>query len=95
MVIATRDRGLPSDEHPNFYDYNYLVVRLEIDNKVYLLDATDKFTSFGLLPFRALNHHGRVFNYNGVSFWQDTRVHQPSTHQINVIAKLDSFGTLQ
>jgi len=95
MLIATRDKGLPSDLHPNFYDYNYLVVRLEIDNKVYLLDATDKFMPFGFLPFRALNYHGRVFNYNGVSFWQDTRVYQPSVHQINVIAKLESDGTLQ
>lgn len=94
MLIATRNKGLPNDIHPNFYDYNFLVVRLEIDNTVYLLDASDKYTSFGLLPFRALNHHGRVFNYNGVSFWQDTRVFQPSAHQINVIAKLESNGTL-
>jgi len=94
MLIATRDKGLPSDLHPNFYDYNYLVVRLEIDNIVYLLDASDKYVSFGMLPFRALNHHGRVFNYNGVSFWQDTRVFQTSAHQISVIAKLDSDGTL-
>jgi len=94
MLIATRDKGLPNDLHPNFYDYNYLVVRLEIDNKVYLLDASDKYASFGLLPFRALNHRGRVFNYNGVSFWQDTRVFETSAHQISVIAKLDSDGTL-
>lgn len=95
MLIATRNKGLPNDIHPNFYDYNFLVIRLEIDNKVYLLDASDKYASFGLLPFRALNHHGRVFNYNGVSFWQDTRVFQPSAHQINVIAKFGPNGTLE
>jgi hypothetical protein len=94
MLAATRDKGLPSDIHPTFYDYDYILVRLEIDNKIYLLDATDKFTSFGLLPFRVLNHHGRVFNYNGVSFWQDTRVFQTSNHQITVLAKLNPNGTL-
>lgn len=94
MLIATRNRGFPNDTHTSFHDYNYLVVRLEIDNKVYLLDASDKFIPFGFLPYRALNHFGRVLNYNGVSFWQDTKVLELSHYQINIFAKLDSNNTL-
>lgn len=94
LLAATRDKGFPSDIHPSFYDYDYVLVRLEIDNKIYSPDATDKYTPFGLLPYRVLNHHGRVFNYNGGSFWQDTRVFQTSSHQIIVLAKLEPDGTL-
>jgi len=57
MLSSTRQNGLPKKMHPVISDFNYVIAKTEIDGKDYLLDATDKFTPFGTLPFNALNHY--------------------------------------
>ncbi|MGI9549631.1 MAG: DUF3857 domain-containing protein [Aurantibacter sp.] len=71
MLLSTRQRGLPKKIHPVMSDFNYIVAKVKIDGKDYLLDATDKYAPFGLLPFRALNHYGRVMDFKNESYWQD------------------------
>lgn len=70
MMISTRENGLPTTLHPIFTKFNYTVVHLQIDDKVYLLDATEKEAPFGLLPFYALNVQGRVMDFKKKSSWQ-------------------------
>lgn len=71
MLMATRKRGLPKTNHPVMSDFNYIIAKTNIDGKDYLLDATDKILSFGMLPFRCLNYYGRVMNFNEESYWYD------------------------
>jgi hypothetical protein len=52
-------------------DFNYVVAKVNIADKVYLLDATDPYLPFGLLPERCLNGKGRVFPEKKPSYWHD------------------------
>ncbi|WP_324025553.1 DUF3857 domain-containing protein [Maribacter sp. BPC-D8] len=71
MVMATRKRGLPKKTHPVMNDFNYIVAKVDIDGESYLLDATDKYMPFGMLPFRCLNYYGRVMDFDAESYWYD------------------------
>jgi len=71
VLLGTRDRGLPKRTHPVMTDFNYVVAKVDIDDKSYLLDATNKNTPFGMLPFRCLNYVGRVMDFKEDSYWYD------------------------
>tara|TARA_R110002072_G_scaffold72354_1_gene173002 strand:+ start:22805 stop:24769 length:1965 start_codon:yes stop_codon:yes gene_type:complete len=95
ILLSTRNNGLPNQIYTSFLEFDYLIVKVIIDNQVYLLDATDKFTSFGVLPLRCLNHFGRLMNYKGKSKWFDISTASLSVKQINVIATIDSMGLMK
>lgn len=71
VLTSTRKNGLPGKRHPVISDFNYVLAKISIDDKEYLLDATDKSIPFGMLPFRALNYYGRVMDFKNESYWQD------------------------
>lgn len=71
MLLSTRKSGLPKKTHPVMNDFNYLVAKVDIDGEAYLLDATNKFMPFGMLPFRCLNYYGRVMDFENDSYWFD------------------------
>lgn len=70
VILSTRDNGIPIDLHPVISDFNYVIARIVINGKQYLLDATDPFHPFGLIPERCLNGKGRVMD-DKESFWID------------------------
>ena len=70
LLLSTRENGLPTEVYPVMSDFNYVVAKATIANKSYLLDATDDFYPFGLLPERCLNGKGRVIGARE-SYWQD------------------------
>jgi hypothetical protein len=59
VVLSTRANGFPEELHPVLTDFNYVIARVEISGKVYLLDATDNLLPFGLIPEKCLNGKGR------------------------------------
>ena len=71
VVLSTRENGLINKLYPVMSDFNYVVVRVNINNKYYLLDATDPLLSFGMLPLRCINDQGRVMSLNRPSYWID------------------------
>jgi hypothetical protein len=73
LVLSTRENGLPTTLFPVLSDFNYVVAKLNIGSKVYLLDASDPFLSFGMLPERCLNGKGRVFDEKNPSYWYDLK----------------------
>ncbi len=95
ILLSTRNNGLPNQIYTSFLEFDYLIVKVVIDNQVYLLDATEKHTSFGVLPFRCLNHFGRLMNYKGKSKWFDITTPLPSVKQINVLATIDTNGLMK
>ena len=54
MLIATREFRQPTMQYPVLSDFIYALVYLKMGQETYLLDATDKHTPFGVLPFRDL-----------------------------------------
>ncbi|WP_425236084.1 DUF3857 domain-containing protein [Ulvibacterium sp.] len=89
MLLSTRKKGLPTKIHPVMSNFNYVVAKTEIDGKSYLLDATDKYMPFGFLPFRALNHYGRVMDFKNDSYWYDIKPQTKNRYQVRAQIKFN------
>ena len=94
MLISTRNNGFPTKLYPVMSDFNYIIVKTTINNKTYLLDATDKLVPFGLLPTRCLNGYGRVMNFKEPSYWLDIVHENNSKTQLSASLKLNNNGTI-
>ncbi|UKJ08639.1 DUF3857 domain-containing protein [Solitalea lacus] len=60
VILSTRENGYVNNLYPVLTDFNYVVARVMINNKEYLLDITEKMLPFGLLPLRCINNEGRL-----------------------------------
>ena len=60
VILSTRANGLPNSLYPVLSDFNYVVVQFNNGENSYLLDATDHYMPFGLLPEICLNGKGRL-----------------------------------
>lgn len=92
MLSATRNKGLPKTSHPVMSDFNYVLAKVNINNKDYLLDATDKEMPFGMLPFKCLNYYGRVMDFDDKSYWFDIVPDTKNKRIISVKMKLSTDG---
>jgi hypothetical protein len=93
VLSSTRQNGMPTQLYPVLSEFNYLMVQLEIDGKTFLLDATEKNTEFGVIPFRTLNKYGRLLDFENGSSWIDIEPEVYSTITIQDSIKLNSNGT--
>lgn len=73
LLLSTRENGLVTELWPVLSDFNYVIAKLNVGNKVFLLDASDPFLPFGLLPERCLNGKGRVFSDKKPSYWYELK----------------------
>ncbi|MEK6154607.1 DUF3857 domain-containing protein [Flavobacteriaceae bacterium 3-367] len=89
MLLSTRQNGLPTKSHPIMSDFNYVVARVNIADKVYYLDASDKFNPFGMLPFRCLNYYGRVMDFKKDSYWEDIEAPGNNKRVVRAQVKFD------
>ena len=72
VLLSTRQNGSVTELHPVLSDFNYVIAKLNVTGKVYLLDATEDFLSFGLIPERCLNGKGRVLGEKE-SYWHELK----------------------
>ncbi len=79
VLLSTRNNGFATKVFPVISEFNYLIVQATIHDNVYYLDATDKYLSFGDVPFRCLNHYGRLMDFKNGSEWIDIEPRRPST----------------
>lgn len=93
VISATRSRGVPTKLFPVLSDFNYLLLQLTIDGENYLLDATEKYADFGMLPFRSLNFYGRVLDFENGSDWVELTPKNFSGISFREIIKLNPDGT--
>ncbi|TCK64698.1 uncharacterized protein DUF3857 [Winogradskyella wandonensis] len=94
ILTATRSYGFPTKIYPIIDEFNYMILVILIDGKSFFLDATDPYLSFGELPFRALNHYGRLYNIETKNTrWQDISINRLSLNQVKAKLKLeDNFN---
>ena len=86
VLLSTRKNGLPTKQHPVITGFNYSIAHVKINEKEYLLDATDKLQPFGMIPYRALNGYGRVMDFKKGSYWIDIKA--PKNNQVRVTLNL-------
>jgi transglutaminase-like putative cysteine protease len=65
VLVSTRSNGIAM--FPNRTAFNYVIAGVETPNGLILLDASDKFSTPNVLPFRALNWVGRLIRKDGTS----------------------------
>jgi hypothetical protein len=96
VILSTRSNGNPvADLYPVLSDYNYVVVSVEINGTVYLLDATEKFMPFGLLPTRCLNGKGRLLAKSKSDFVNLSATKGKQKRFTSIILKLDENGNFK
>jgi len=93
MLLSTRANGLVNELYPVITEFNYVVARLTVKDKVYQLDASDQFLPFGMLPERCLNGKGRVLAEKE-SFWEEIKPVEKDKKVSIFNLKLNSDGTL-
>ncbi|MEN3324581.1 DUF3857 domain-containing protein [Mariniflexile soesokkakense] len=90
ILLSTRNNGFATKIFPVISEFNYLIVQATINDKTYLLDATDKYLSFGDIPFKCLNGYGRILDFKKESNWIDIEPEKASTIQYKVELNLDT-----
>lgn len=95
VVLSTRDNGLVNKLFPVVSDFDYVIARVNIGNKPYLLDATDPVLAFGMLPLRCINDQGRVMSLNKPSYWIDLVENQKSTRTSSLDLTLQPDGKIK
>jgi hypothetical protein len=93
VMIATRDRGLPTRLYPVTTDFNYVIVKAVVGGKTYFLDATDRFLPFGQIPLRGLNGEGRVLDFKKGSYWEAIQPAVKTSTKIRVNVAMDENVT--
>ena len=92
VLVSTRENGFATKIYPVISDFNYVIAKVNIDQKFYLLDATGKLAPFGLLPFRCLNSYGRVMDFENDSYWIDILPYIKSKTQLTAKLILNEDG---
>jgi hypothetical protein len=96
VILSTRSNGNPvADLYPVLSDYNYVVISVEVMGVVYLLDATEKFMPFGLLPIRCLNGKGRMLAKKKSDFVDLSATKGKQRRFTNISLKLDEVGNFK
>lgn len=72
LILSTRRNGFVTELYPVLSDFNYVIAKLTINGKDYLLDATDPYLPFGMIPLRCLNGKGRVIGDRKTSWFDLT-----------------------
>lgn len=62
VFLSTRDNGWANESAALINQYNYVVSRILLGNKVYVLDATQPRLGFGNMAAKCLNGFGRIIN---------------------------------
>jgi hypothetical protein len=95
VLLSTRNNGAINKLYPVEDDFDYIIAKLNIGEKSYLLDATDPLLPFDMLPLRCLNDQGRVMSLDKPSYWLDMPVNQRKAQTSSYDFTLQSNGKLK
>jgi len=95
VLLSTREHGLINSLYPVMGDFNYVVARITIGGKAFLLDATDPFLPFGMLPLKCLNDQRRAFSLDKPSYWVSMDTHQRKITTIALDLTMQPDGKLK
>ncbi len=60
VILSTRDNGLTNVTYPVMDNFNYVVIRVDMEDSTYYLDASERNIGFNKLPLSCYNGHARV-----------------------------------
>jgi hypothetical protein len=92
VLISTIDHGVPV--YPNRTVFNSVIAAVEIEGKQILLDASNKYSSVGILPLKDLNWTGRLITAEGSSQEINLAPDKNSNENVNIVVALDAQGKM-
>jgi hypothetical protein len=92
VLISTIDHGVPV--YPNRTVFNSVIAAVEIESKQILLDASNKYSSVGILPLKDLNWTGRLITAEGSSQEINLVPDKNSNENVNIVVALDAQGKM-
>jgi transglutaminase-like putative cysteine protease len=92
VLLSTRDNGISL--FPSQSSFNYVITAVELQEKVVLLDATNKFSLPNILPIHDLNWFGRIIRSNESSVQINLMPKFNSKEVTSIICSLDSEGNV-
>lgn len=95
VLLSTRENGIINKLYPVITEFNYVIAKVNIGDKSYLLDATDPLLSFGMLPLRCLNDQGRVMSLDKPSYWINMNTGQKRSTTYSLDLTLQDNGKLK
>ena len=95
VLLSTRENGALNPLYPVLTDFNYVIAKVEVAGKSYLLDATDPLLAFGMLPLKCLNDRGRVIETDKPSYWMDLSLPQKENTTYTYDFTLQDDGKLK
>jgi cyclophilin family peptidyl-prolyl cis-trans isomerase len=90
VLVSTRENGFAL--FPNRTLFNYVIAAVKIDDRMILMDATDKLSNLNMLPIRALNWQGRLIRNDGTSEEINLMPNSNSKGIINIMANINNEG---
>ncbi|WP_316839688.1 DUF3857 domain-containing protein [Pedobacter gandavensis] len=95
LILSTRNNGELNRLFPVISNFNYVVVKLNLGETSYLLDASVPLLPFGMLPLHCINGQGRVINLKKPSYWYDVSSGQKDYTRYNFNATLMKDGKIK
>ena len=92
VLVSTRDNGITL--FPSTSAYNYVIAGVETTNGMILLDATEKYATPNVLPYRDLNWFGRLIRKDGTSEEIDLMPKTLSRETANISFVINPEGTI-
>jgi hypothetical protein len=93
VLISTQEYGSMYEAFPSWRQFNYVICSVTLDNKVLLLDATNKTLPCFQLPPRCYNHKGLSLSEEGYR-WITIEPTQGAKTSVNANLSLSSTGDL-
>ena len=93
VLVSTRNYVIPV--YPTLEGFNYVVAAVQLNGKRVLLDATGKYSAPDVLPFRALNWHGRMISNEGKAVSLNMIPKKKSVTVTQMSAEIDPNGSIQ
>jgi transglutaminase-like putative cysteine protease len=93
VLVSTRANGI--SVFPNHGAFNYVIAAVETPEGLILLDATSKFSTPNVLPFRDLNWFGRLIRKDGTSDQVDLMPKKASNNYVTMNYEVDAVGKVK
>lgn len=90
VILSTRSNGVPL--YPSRSAFNYVIAAVELQDKIILMDATEKYGYINVLPERVINWSGRLIRPNGTSEEIELSPNVHSKNTVNLMVTLKEDG---
>jgi hypothetical protein len=97
VLISTRNHGRIKSDYPFIDAFNHVLILVKVGATDYLLDTTDPYCPFGLLPLQCINNKGYIVDNKNSDNWVTLNKAKPSMvyYEITQIPNptIDSIST--